>query len=223
MDDMKEAINERLFDEVFNSSLSEKEKLFVLYYLESYNATQSYLKAYGGNKAKASVLAFSLLQRDKIKSQIKKLKKILQLGYDIDPSRYIEFLLKAANADIGDYIKFSEEEVQEYDKDGEALIDIDTGKPIVKKVNKMHLVDSNIVDTSIITSIKQGRDGITIQLVDKLKCWEKIKDFFEWKMNQEEKAVAETNIIEALKGNTDKTWGEEDVYDDLNKTLKDDK
>lgn len=223
MDDIKEAVNERLFDEVFNSSLTEKEKRFILYYLESYNATQSYLKAYGGNKTHASLAAFQILQRSNIKSQIKKLKKILQIGYDIDPSRYIEFLLKAANADIGDYIKFSEEEVKEYDKDGEALIDIDTGKPIVKKVNKMHLVNSDSIDTSVITSIKQGRDGITIQLVDKLKCWEKIKEFFEWKLKQDEKSMAETNIIEVLKDSAERTWNEEEVYDDLDETLKDDK
>lgn len=223
MDDIKEAINERLLDEVFNSSLSEKEKRFVLYYLESYNATQSYLKVYGGDKNYAVIRAFRLLQKSNIKSQIKKLKKLLQIGYDIDPSQYIEFLLKAANADIGDYIKFSEEEVQEYDKDGEALIDIDTGKPIVKKVNKMHLVNSDEVDTSIITSIKQGRDGISIQLVDKLKCWEKIKEFFEWKMNVEKKDTIETNIITALQESADKTWDENGVYDDLETTLKDDK
>lgn len=223
MNDTKEAINEKLFDEVFNSSLSEEEKRFVLYYLESYNATQSYLKAFGGEKSKASISAFRLLHKSSIKSQIKKLKKLLQVGYDIDPSRYIEFLLKAANADIGDYIKFSEEEVEQYDKDGVALVDPDTGETIKKKINKMHLVNSDNIDTSVITSIKQGRDGITIQLVDKLKCWDKIKEFFEWKMKQEEKYTAETNIIEALKENTDKTWSKGDIYSDLEETLEDDK
>lgn len=223
MNDTKEAINEKLFDEVFNSSLSEEEKRFVLYYLESYNATQSYLKAFGGEKSKASISAFRLLHKSSIKSQIKKLKKLLQVGYDIDPSRYIEFLLKAANADIGDYIKFSEEEVEQYDKDGVALVDPDTGETIKKKINKMHLVNSDKIDTSVITSIKQGRDGITIQLVDKLKCWDKIKEFFEWKMKQEEKYTAETNIIEALKENTDKTWSKDDIYSDLEETLEDDK
>lgn len=223
MSDLKDAVNDKIFDEVFNSALTEKEKQFVLYYLESCNPTQSYLKAYGGNKSYASVKAFQLLQKSNIKSQIKKLKKILQLGYDIDPSKYIEFLLKAANADIGDYIKFSEEEVQEYDKDGEALIDIDTGKPLIKKVNKMHLVNSDTIDTSIITSIKQGRDGISIQLVDKLRCWEKIKDFFEWKIKQDEKSVAETNIIEVLKDSAERNWSEDEIYDDLEETLRDDK
>lgn len=222
MDKTKEVVNDRLFEEVFNSDLSDKEKKFVLYYLESYNATQSYLKAFGGNKSNATFLAYQLLHRRKIISQVKKLKKILQIGFDVDPSRYIEFLLKSANADIGDYIKFSEEEVVQYGNDGCALIDPDTGEQITKKVNKMHLVNSDEIDTSVITSIKQGRDGITIQLVDKLKCWEKIKEFFEWKKSQEEKSVAETNIIEALKNNISNTWTKDEIYDDLEETLKED-
>lgn len=219
MNDTKEAINEKLFDEVFNSSLSEEEKRFVLYYLESYNATQSYLKAFGGEKSKASISAFRLLHKSSIKSQIKKLKKLLQVGYDIDPSRYIEFLLKAANADIGDYIKFSEEEVEQYDKDGVALVDPDTGETIKKKINKMHLVNSDKIDTSVITSIKQGRDGITIQLVDKLKCWDKIKEFFEWKMKQEETTEANNNIIDVLNKSAKGVWSKNDVDDDLEEAL----
>ena len=219
MNDTKEAINEKLFDEVFNSSLSEEEKRFVLYYLESYNATQSYLKAFGGEKSKASMSAFRLLHKSSIKSQIKKLKKLLQVGYDIDPSRYIEFLLKAANADIGDYIKFSEEEVEQYDKDGVALVDPDTGETIKKKINKMHLVNSDKIDTSVITSIKQGRDGITIQLVDKLKCWDKIKEFFEWKMKQEETTEANNNIIDVLNKSAKGVWSKNGVDDDLDEAL----
>lgn len=219
MNDTKEAINEKLFDEVFNSSLSEEEKRFVLYYLESYNATQSYLKAFGGEKSKASISAFRLLHKSSIKSQIKKLKKLLQVGYDIDPSRYIEFLLKAANADIGDYIKFSEEEVEQYDKDGVALVDPDTGETIKKKINKMHLVNSDKIDTSVITSIKQGRDGITIQLVDKLKCWDKIKEFFEWKMKQEETTEANNNIIDVLNKSAKGVWSKNGVDDDLEEAL----
>lgn len=221
MDETKEIVNERLLDEVFNSNLSEEEKRFVLFYLESYNATQSYLKAFGGKKKNATILAFKLLHRDDIKSQIKKLKKILQIGYDIDPSRYIEFLLKSANADIGDYIKFSEEEVIQHDKDGSILMDTDTGEPLKKKINKMHLVNSDEIDTSVITSIKQGRDGISIQLVDKLKCWEKIKEFFEWKMKQDNQDNINTNIVSAINESAKTVW-DGDIDKDLDEAVKGD-
>lgn len=219
MSRQKEVINEKVFDELFNTSLSEKEKNFILYYLESYNATQSYLKAYGGEKKNAGLLAFQLLQRKDIRAQIKKLKKILQIGYDVDPSKYIEFLLKAANADIGDYITFSEEDVPQLDKDGSVLIDPDTGEPVTKKINKMHLVNSKNIDTSVIVGIKQGRDGITLQMVDKLKCWEKIKDYFEWKMKQEETTESNNNIIEVLNKSAKSVWDKGNVDDDLEETL----
>lgn len=219
MEKPKEIINSKIFDEVFNSKLTDQEKNFILYYLESYNARQSYIKAFGCKSEVAKIKAFALLQRKDVQSQIRKLKKVLQVGYDIDPSRYIEFLLKAANADIGDYIQFSEEDVLQYDKDGSVLIDPDTGEPIKKKVNKMHLVNSQDADTSLIVSVKQGRDGISLQMVDKLKCWEKIKDFFEWKMKQEESTESNNNIIDVLNKSAKNVWDKNSVDDDLEETL----
>lgn len=219
MDSLKEAINEQVLDEVLNSNLSENEKKFVLYYLESYNATQSYLKAFGGSKEYAKYKAFSTLRKKSVQSQIKKLKKMLQVGYDVDPSKYIEFLLKAANADIGDYIQFSEEEVLQYDKDGSVLIDPDTGEPLKKKVNKMHLVDSKDADTSLIVGVKQGRDGITLQMVDKLKCWDKIKEFFEWKMKQEENTKSSSNIIDVINKSVKNVWEKDEADNDLEEAL----
>lgn len=215
----KEIVNGKIFDEVFNAKLTEQEKKFILYYLESYNARQSYIKAFDCEAEVAKLKAFALLQRKDIQSQINKLKKVLQIGYDIDPSRYIEFLLKAANADIGDYIQFSEEEVYQYDKEGGVIIDPDTGEPLKKKVNKMHLVNSKDADTSLIVSVKQGRDGISLQMVDKLRCWEKIKDFFEWKMKQEESTESNNNIIEVLNKSVKSVWDKGNVDDDLEETL----
>ena len=222
-DELKQKVNEKIFDDICNSGLTEREQDFVLYYLESHNATQSYLKAYGKDKKFAHVRGFELLHKQKIKTELNKLKKIMRIGYDIDPSQYLEFLLKSANADIGDYIKFSEEEVPLYDESGTQMVDADTGEPLTKKVNKMHLVNSDTVDTSVITEIKQGRDGISIKLVDKSRCWDKIKDYFEWKKNEEDLNTTDSNIIEAIQSRTDSTWNEdEDVNKDLSSTLKED-
>ena len=81
------------------------------------------------------------------------------------------------------------------------MFDPDTGEKLTKKINRMHLVDSDTVDTSVITCIKQGRDGITINMVDKLKCWENLKEIFEWKVqkNKEEKQdnTLKMNIIKS--------------------------
>lgn len=218
----KEEIKDKIIEELDNSTLNDNQKEFILYYLESYNATQSYIKAYPGikNRVTARINAYRLLHTQEIKSLVKKLRKFLAVAYEVDPTQYLDFLLRAANADMGDYINFSEEEIPVLDKDGIPLTNLETGEPLTRKVNKMHLVDSKLVDTSLITSIKQGKDGITISLVDKAKCWEKIKDYFDWQQEVEKKNKFDNNIIEAIKTRAKELWNNEDENEDLSVVVK---
>lgn len=223
-EELKEEVVDKIYDELFGSDLTKKQKKFVLYYLSSYNVTQSYMRAYDcKNKSNAYVNGAQLLRSSPIQSALKRAKKIMQTTYNIDPMQYLEFLLKAAYADIGDYISFSEEEVPVMDKEGNIIYDETTGESMKKKVNRMHLVNSDEVDTSIVTSIKQGRDGITINLVDKMKAWEKIKDFFEWQTKKEEKNKMDNNIIEAINNSAKSAWAEGEENNDLEEALKDNK
>lgn len=221
-DKLKEEIVDKIYEEVFSSDLTEQQRKFVLYYLSSYNVIQSYMKAYNcKNKQIANSNGYWTLKSPEVQSALKKARKVMQVAYDIDPTQYIDFLLKSAHADIGDYITFSEEEVPVMDKEGNMIFDETTGEPMKKKVNKMHLTDSAMVDTSIVTSIKQGRDGITINLVDKMKAWEKIKDFFGWGVKKEEKNELDESIINAINNSAKGTWDESKVDDDLEEALKD--
>lgn len=219
-DIVKDAINDKMIDELGKLGLTQEQQDFVLYYLESYNATQAYLKSHGGDKKYATLYGYKVLKSPNVQSAIRKMKKILSIGYDIDPTRYLETQLKIANADIGDYIKFSEEEVPMYNEDGTIMFDPDTGEQKFKKVNRMHLVDSETIDSSVIQSIKQGRDGITIQLMDKMKAWENIKNFFEWKVHKEKETKADSGIIEAINNSSKDSWKQEEIYDDLDEAIK---
>lgn len=220
---LKEDVNDLILDEIVGANLKPAEQKFILYYLESYNILQSYMKAFPDTRKEyACSFAYKLLKRKDIQNAIKKVKKIMAVSYDIDPSRYVEFLLKGANADIGDYLSFSEEEVEMRGKDGEVLIDMETGKPLTKKVSKVRFKSSDNVSTDLIQRVKQGRDGISIELVDKVKCWEKLKEFMEWKMAKEDEDKAGTNIIEAINASANKVW-EENPDKDLEETLKDGK
>ena len=98
----KEETNEALMNDLFkNDDLSMQEREFILNYLETMNISQSYLKAFpNAKKNTAAIMGNILLKRDYIKSAVKRLKKIIQRSYDIDPTKYIEFQLKGANADI---------------------------------------------------------------------------------------------------------------------------
>ena len=204
--------------------LTSKEADFVLRYLQTYNATQAAMQVYKYDKYKAAVMGNRLLHRPHVQSAIKKMKKIQRKIFDIDPNEYLEFLLKSARADISDYLKFSEEEVPVLDKDGSVMRDPDTGEPITKLVNKMHLVNSEEVDASLIVSVKQGRDGISINLPDKMQAWEKLRQHFGWGEKQNENVDNSDSIIKAIQGKTDEVWDDEAVEgvdDELEEALKD--
>ena len=204
--------------------LTSKEADFVLRYLQTYNATQAAMQVYKYDKYKAAVMGNRLLHRPHVQSAIKKMKKIQRKIFDIDPNEYLEFLLKSARADISDYLKFSEEEVPVLDKDGSVMRDPDTGEPITKLVNKMHLVNSEEVDASLIVSVKQGRDGISINLPDKMQAWEKLRQYFGWGEKQNENVDNSDSIIKAIQGKTDEVWDDEAVEgvdDELEEALKD--
>lgn len=219
----KEDAKNTMIDVLVDLDLTDKETDFVLYYLESNNATQSYLKSYKINKKWAGIKGYQLLHKPKIESAIKKLKKIQKHALDVNPNLYVETLLKGASADIGDYIEFREEDVPILDADGSQMHDPDTGEPLYKKVNKMHLTDSAFVDTGVVTGIKQGRDGISITLVDKLKCLELLRKYFNWGEEQQTDSKDTDSIINAINGKTKDVWGDgSSEDDDLEEALKDD-
>lgn len=221
--DVKEVVNDKIFEEIFGSDMTENEKTFLLLYLESYNGAQSYRKAYNmDNITTSRVKACELLQRPHIRAAIKRARKIMSVGFDIDPTQYIEFLLKAANANIGDYVRVEEEEKPVLDKEGNPVLNMDTGEPITNKRSRVFLNNSKDLDMSLVSSIKQGKDGVTIQLVDKLSCWDKIKDFMEWQAEKDNKAKEDSKILDAITGRIDDTWKDDNVYSDLDEALKED-
>lgn len=221
--DAKEIVNDKIFEEVFGSDMTEKEKNFLLLYLESYNAAQSYRKAYNmDNLVTSKVKACELLQKPHIRAAVKRARKIMSVGFDIDPTQYIEFLLKAANANIGDYVRVEEEEKPVLDKEGNLVLNMDTGEPVTNKRSRVFLNNSKDLDMSLVSSIKQGKDGVTIQLIDKLSCWDKIKDFMEWQMEKENKAKEDSEILQAITGRVEDTWKNDNIYSDLEEALKED-
>ena len=144
----------------------------------------------------------------------------MMISMDLDVTRYIETLDKVANANIGDYITFKEEEIPLYNDEGLPLLNPDTGEPVTKKVNKMHLADSDSVDTSVIQEIKQGKDGISIKLLDKYKALDSLKEFFDWKNKEEQDIEVSNSFIDALNSEVKHTWSDDDIDKDLEELEK---
>lgn len=145
---LKEKLLESVSD---NDDLTEKRRLFCLYYAMSHNATQSYLKAYGGGKVVAAVEGNRILRIPKVAAEVKRLREILRNEIDIGLPDLLRYCLKIVSSDIGDYVSF---------------------KGFLVTLN-----DSNTVDTSIISEVKQGKDGISIKLEDKKWAWETLAKY----------------------------------------------
>lgn len=148
--------------------LTERQQDFCVYYVMSGNALQSYLKAYKCSYATACVEAYVTLEKPRIKNKIKELKEIMRQHTDIDVDDMISFFIKVAKSDIRDYVSFNK--------------------------NSVKLKDSELIDTSIIQEVKQGKFGTSIKMMDKFKAWEKLEKYFGW--DKQEKCNIELSIEE---------------------------
>lgn len=168
----KEAKQEIVIDDIDieNNNLTEKQRLFCLYYIKSFNATMSAIKA-GYAKESAHVQGSRLLSNVKIKAEIRKLKGAMAQELFIDAMDVVNKYVKIAFADITDYADFGNEEVIKIDKE--------TNKENKYIKNFFHLKDSSMVDGTIISEVRQGKEGVSIKLLDQMKALEKLEKYFD--------------------------------------------
>lgn len=152
-----------------DEELSEKERLFCLYYVKYFNGTQAALKS-GYTKESAHVQASRLLRRERVSSYIRELKGELVENVFVEAMDVLKEYIKIAFADITNYVTFGQREVEFESEDG---------TPITRMMNFVDLQDHEVVDGSIITEVKQGRDGVSIKLADKMKALDKLSQYFD--------------------------------------------
>lgn len=91
---------------VDNDELTDKRKMFCLYYLQRFNATWAYMKAYGADYETSKVNASKLLTNANVQKQIKELKKSLANELNVTLTDIAKQYASQAFSDIGDYIEF---------------------------------------------------------------------------------------------------------------------
>lgn len=167
--------------ELAESDLNDRQKLFCIYYVKTFNGTQSYIKAYGCSKETAYVNSSKLLSQAKIKDEIQKLREAKLNQIALSEADMIEYHMRIAFSDMGDYVSFGEEEVPVMSMYGPVKVkDTETGENVqlMKKVSTVRLNESDMVDTQLIREIKQGKEGISIKLVDKNKSLDWLDKYF---------------------------------------------
>lgn len=169
----KEPIADEVKEVMENEELTDKQRLFCIFYSKCFNATKAYLKAYTCTYETANSEGYKLLVNPCIKKQIDELTKI-RFNKEALKNGVLQKYIDIAFADLGEYLTFGKKTkgVWGVDKDGNNIpvIDPDTGQQKIKEYSYVDLKESISVDTSLITEVSEGKDGIKIKLADKMKA-----------------------------------------------------
>ncbi|MBU3131581.1 terminase small subunit [Clostridium gasigenes] len=222
----KVTISDEIKEVLDNTELNDKQKLFCVIYAKCLNATKAYLKAYTCTYETAMVNGNKALRNTKIKEQIDLLisnefnKEFIKRGL---LQKYIDI----AFSDIGDYITFGKKTKRVWARDDKGnnipVIDPETLEQKEVEFNYIDLKESSMIDTTLISEVSEGKDGVKFKLLDKMKAMdfltkhvnllndeEKTKLDLEYKKLQNEKTEMEIAKLKQIINSDD----EEEVEDD---------
>lgn len=163
----KKAVAKEVESVMGNEDLTDKQRLFCIHYSKSFNATQSYKKAYGCDYISASTNGARMLVNDKVREEIKRLKEERYSKAFLSEADIFQKYMEIAYSDITDYLTFGQKEIEYTDK---------AGNERTVKISYVDLNESNEVDGSLISEVSQGKDGVKVKLADKMKALQWLSD-----------------------------------------------
>lgn len=201
-----------------NPELTDKQRLFCVHYIRSFNATKAYQKAYGCSYENAMQNGSRMLRNDKVKEEILRLKRERLNREFLSESDIFQKYMDIAFADITDYMTFGTEEVPVMAMYGPVKIkDPETGeeKQLTKIVNTVRFKNSAEVDGTILSEVRQGKDGASIKLPDRMKALQWLSDHMDMATEEQKAKIAQ------MKAQTERlaaapTDGEEDGVEIIN-------
>ena len=219
----KKAVADEVKLVIQNTDLTDKQQLFCIHYIRCFNATKAYQKAYGCDYATALVNGSRIRRNAKIKEEILRLKQERLNREFLSEADIFQKYMDIAFADVTDFLEFGTEEVPVMAMYGPVKIkDPDTGKEkqLTKSVNTVRFKDSSDVDGSILSEVKQGKDGASIKLADRMKALQWISDHMDLAT---EKQRAEIALLKAKVQTDDGEENADDGFlDALNGTAAED-
>lgn len=194
----KEPIAEEVKEVLGNTELTDKQRLFCIYYIKYFNATKAYQKAYNSSYIVANSEGYKLLVKPCIKSEIEKLKQHKLNQAMLSEEDIFQRYMDIAFSDITDYVNFGKREI-EVSKD-------EDDNPVMIEVNYVDFKDSNEVDGTIISEVSQGKNGVSIKLHDKMKALQWLSDHMNIATDKQkaELEVLKSKIVNNEKSKEDK-------------------
>lgn len=202
-----------------NEELTDKQRLFCVLYIKCFNATKAYQKAYGCSYETAVVAGPRMLGNVRVKEEIHRLKQNRLNREMLSEEDIFQKYMDIAFADITDYVEFGQQEVPVMAMYGPVQVtDEETGKkvPLMKTVNAVRFMYSAEVDGTIIAEVKQGRDGASIKLADRMKALQWLSDHMDLATEEQRTRIE----VMRAKANLDQDTETEDdgFLDALNST-----
>lgn len=213
-----------------NPDLNEKQRLFCLYYVRCFNAVKAYQKAYGCSYETACGHGHELLKKVEIIAEINRLKQSRLNRELLDEHDIFQKYMDIAFADITDFVQFGQEE--EYVIGQFGLVQVEdpvTGKkaPLKQKVNTVRFRESDSIDGTLITDVKNGKNGASIKLADRMKALEWLAEHMDIATEEQKARIAvlkmksagdepediDTSYVDALKDLAAKVWTNEEEKD----------
>ncbi|WP_416323096.1 terminase small subunit [[Clostridium] innocuum] len=188
-----------------NEELTEKQRLFCLYYVRWFNATKAYRKVYDCDYTTAMTNGSMLLRNTKIQEHIQAIKdaKIKQAMYTAED--FFQKMMDIAYSDATDFLSFGRR------------INEKTGL----EYNYVDFLDSSEVDGTLIQEVKQGKDGCSIKLVRKefaLKWLDKhYSEATDLQKAQLEQIRAQTDKLTISKGDDEQLSKVDKILEEMQK------
>ena len=149
-----------------NDDLTPEQQIFCIYYSRTFNAAQSYQKAYGCSYESAIANGSRLLTNDKVRAEIERLKENKRQQIVAGADDIVELQMRIAFADIGNYVSFGQKEVTDIETDETYMVSV------------VDLKESKNTDTQLIQEVKRGKDGVSVKLADKQKAIDWLSKYF---------------------------------------------
>lgn len=219
----KELIAEEVKEVLENAELTDKQRLFCIYYIERFNATWAYQKAYECDYKTAMSNASRMLRNAKVKNEIKRLTNECLEEQELEAKliykRIFQKHMDIAFSDIGDYLSFKKVRKNKWtkNKDGEdiAVINPDTGQQDFFEYNTVELKDSSNLDTSLLQEVSEGKDGVKIKLYDKLRALQWLEEHIDYATEEQKLKFEKQKVeIERIRAQTNKITGDDNEIED---------
>ena len=158
----QKAVADEVREVMGNANLTDKQRLFCIYYVRCFNATKAYQKAYRVDYPTARAHGYKLLSNVEIAKEIDGLKQDRLNREFFSEADIFQKYIDIAFADITDFTEFGNRDIEVADKK--------TGKTEKITVSYVNIKDSREVDGSLLSEVSKGKDGVKVKLADKMKA-----------------------------------------------------